>query len=168
MTTTPAPTMPAVEFTRMYPGVPLPRRAHPTDAGVDLTSVGFIDKNGTRVEMRGRVAIAPGETLTIRTGVKCAIPAGYVGLLVVRSSLGVKRGLSLANDVGVIDADYRGEIMACLRNTTKSQILLQLGERVAQLVVVPVNTTTWVEVDDLDETERGQGGFGSTGRLSRG
>lgn len=165
MTTTPAPTMPAVEFTRMYPGVPLPRRAHPTDAGVDLTSIGFVDRRGTHIEMRGRVAIAPGETLTIRTGIKCAIPAGYVGLLVVRSSLGVKRGLSLANDVGVIDADYRGEILVCLRNTTKSQILLQLGERVAQLVVVPINITTWVEADDLGETARGEGGFGSSGRL---
>lgn len=156
-------TTPAVEFTRMFPGVPLPTRAHPTDAGVDLTSIGFVDKNGTRIETRGREAIAPGETLTIRTGIKCAIPAGYVGLLVVRSSLGVKRGLSLANDVGVIDADYRGEILVCLRNTTKSQILLQLGERVAQLVVVPVNTAPWVEVDDLGETARGAGGFGSTG-----
>lgn len=156
-------TTPPVEFTRMFPGVPLPTRAHPTDAGVDLTSIGFVDKNGARIETRGREAIAPGATLTIRTGIKCAIPAGYVGLLVVRSSLGVKRGLSLANDVGVIDAAYRGEILVCLRNTSKRQILFQLGERVAQLVVVPVNTAPWVEVDDLGETARGVGGFGSTG-----
>lgn len=168
MTTTPAPTMPAVEFTRMYPGVPLPRRAHPTDAGVDLTSIGFVDKNGTRIETRGREAIAPGETLTIRTGITCAIPAGYVGLLVVRSSLGVKHGLSLANDVGVIDAGYTGEVMVCLRNEGDAPVTIEHGERIAQLVVVPCSTSAWVEVDGLDETERGQGGFGSTGRLSRG
>ena len=163
MTPTPAPTMPAVEFTRMFPGVPLPRRAHPSDAGVDLTSIGFIDERGTRIETKERLGVRPGEMVKVRTGIKVAIPAGYVGLLVVRSSLGVKHGLSLANDVGVIDADYRGEVIVCLRNQTRDWTGLRLGERVAQLVVVPVNLTPWVEVEHLDETVRGQGGFGSTG-----
>ncbi len=162
--TIPTHTMPPVEFERIYPDVPLPRRAHPTDAGVDLTSIGFIDERGTRIETKERIGVRPGELLKVRTGIKTAIPAGYVGLLVVRSSLGVKHGLSLANDVGIIDSDYRGEIIVCLRNTTREWTGLQLGERVAQLVVVPVSLTPWVEVEHLDTTERGEGGFGSTGK----
>lgn len=164
MTTIPTHTMPAVEFERMYPGTPLPRRAHPTDAGVDLTSIGFIDERGTRIETKERISVRPGELVKVRTGIKTAIPAGYVGLLVVRSSLGVKHGLSLANDVGIIDSDYRGEIIVCLRNTTRECAGLQLGERVAQLVVVPVSLAPWVEVEHLDATDRGEGGFGSTGK----
>ena len=162
--TIPTHTMPPVEFERMYPGTPLPHRAHLTDAGVDLASIGFIDERGTRIETKERIGVRPGELVKVRTGIKTAIPAGYVGLLVVRSSLGVKHGLALANDVGIIDADYRGEIIVCLRNNTRERTGLQLGERVAQLVVIPVNLTPWVEVEHLDDTDRGEGGFGSTGQ----
>lgn len=154
----------AVHFTRMFPGAPAPKRAHPTDAGVDLTSIGYIDKHGTRIETKGHLEIEPGDQATIRTGIQVAIPEGYVGLLVVRSSLGTKLGLSLANNVGVIDADYRGEVLACLRNSTGETQVLKLGERFCQLVVMPVNIDPWVEVDDLDDTQRGAGGFGSTGQ----
>lgn len=152
-----------VKFTKIHPDVPTPKRAHPTDAGVDLTAVGFTNQDGTPIYVDNQLGVCPGEMVKVHTGIKAAIPEGYVGLLVVRSSLGVKHGLSLANDVGVIDADYRGEVIVCLRNQTRDWTGLRRGERVAQLVVVPVNTTTWVEVEQLDETVRGQGGFGSTG-----
>lgn len=154
----------AVTFTKIYPNVPTPHRAHPTDAGVDLTSIGYIDKYGTRIETKGCLEIDPRDKVTIRTGIKVAIPQGYVGLLFVRSSLGAKLGLSLANSVGVIDADYRGEVLACLRNSTSKTQTLKLGERFCQLVVVPVDLADWVEVEHLDDTARGAGGFGSTGQ----
>lgn len=167
--TIPTHTMPPVQFERIYPGVPEPRRAHPTDAGVDLTaysadhSTSTFISTYTKSERWSRTTIGPGDALTIGTGIAVAIPEGYVGLLFARSSLGVKMRLDLANGTGVIDSGYRGEVKAVLRNTgTRNQIVKQ-GERICQLVVVPVNLTPWVEVEHLDATERGEGGFGSTG-----
>lgn len=159
--TIPTHTLPAVAYKRLHDDVPTPTRAHPTDAGVDLTAY------GTERSTSGKwVAsnIVPGGTFTIHTGIAAAIPTGYVGLLFARSSLGVKMRIDLANSVGVIDSDYRGEIKAVLRNTgTTSQTITQ-GQRICQLVVVPVNTVPWVEVERLDATDRGEGGFGSTGQ----
>lgn len=109
------------------------------------------------------VHIAPGATYPVHTGIKVAIPEGYVGFLIPRSSLGVKRGLVLANGVGVIDSDYRGEVIAVLHNTTNEVRAIEPRERVAQLVVVPCWMGQLTE-GELDTTVRGVGGFGSTGR----
>ena len=161
--------MPAVQFTRLYPDVPQPTRAHPTDAGVDLVAYDIDESAGApgrTAWVRGvweRSVIYPGGAVMIGTGIAAAIPAGYVGLLFARSSLGAKMRLDLANGAGVIDSEYRGEIKAMLRNTGSANQAVARGQRIAQLVVVPVNLTPWVEVENLDVTERGEGGFGSTG-----
>ena len=110
------------------------------------------------------VSIAPGETAWIPTGVALEVPKGCAGLIYARSSLGVKRGLAPANKVGVIDSDYRGEIRVVLLNHGKEVQRIEHGERVAQLVITPVLTPAYVEVDELDATDRGAGGFGSTGK----
>ena len=109
------------------------------------------------------VTFAPGQTIMIPTGIAVAIPRGYVGLVFARSSLGTKRGLAPANKVGVIDADYRGEIMVSLHNHSSDTQTIDAYERVAQMAIVPFLQVSYEEAEDLDETERGEGGFGSTG-----
>ena len=112
------------------------------------------------------ITIAPGETKFVHTGIAVAIPTGYVGLLFARSGLACKKGLAPANKVGVIDADYRGEIMVALHNhneANSSAITISNKERIAQLSIIPFIQPTLKEVDDLDNTVRGEGGFGSTG-----
>ena len=108
--------------------------------------------------------IPAGKTVMVPTGIAVAIPKGHVGLIFARSSLGTKRGLAPANKVGVIDADYRGEIMVSLHNHSAEDQTIAPYERVAQMVIVPFVQMAYEEADDLDETERGTGGFGSTGR----
>lgn len=115
--------------------------------------------------LSGDVTIAPGETVFIPTGLSMALPVGYCGLIFARSSLGAKRGLAPANKVGVIDSDYRGEFMVALHNHGKVSQTVSHGERIAQLVIVPVFTPGFTEVSDLSETLRGTGGFGSTGQF---
>lgn len=151
-----------IEFSKVHPDVPTPRRAHPTDAGVDLTawSIDTGDEQGTDWETD---VISPGVSRVFGTGVRVAVPEGYVGLLFARSSLGVKRRLDVANGTGVIDAGFRGEVKVCLRNTGRIHARLKRGERVAQLVVVPCVLEEWTEVARLDSTGRGEGGYGSTG-----
>ena len=112
----------------------------------------------------GPVEIAPGETALIRTGIAVAVPQGYVGLVYARSGLACKRGIAPANKVGVIDADYRGEVMVYLHNHGARPQTVEDGERVAQLVITPYLTAQFQVVDELDGTERGSGGFGSTGK----
>ena len=112
----------------------------------------------------GPVTIAPGQTALIRTGIAVAVPQGYVGLVYARSGLACKRGLAPANKVGVIDADYRGEVMIYLHNHGNQPQTVEDGERVAQLVITPYLTAQFERVDELDGTERGSGGFGSTGK----
>ena len=109
------------------------------------------------------VEIKPNETMFIRTGISMAIPKGFVGLLFARSGIACKRGLAPANKVGVIDSDYRGEIMVALHNHSKEVQTINNQDRIAQLAIVPFVQFTLEEVDDLDDTERGSGGFGSTG-----
>ena len=109
--------------------------------------------------------IPAGETVMIPTGIAVAIPQGHVGLVFARSSLGTKRGLAPANKVGVIDADYRGEIMVSLHNHSAQDQTIAPYERVAQMVIVPFVQLSYEESDSLDETQRGAGGFGSTGRI---
>ena len=110
------------------------------------------------------VTIPAGKTIFIPTGLAMEIPSGCAGLIYARSSMGTKRGLAPANKVGVIDSDYRGEVMVALHNHSQDDQTVQPGERVAQLVITPVFTPGFEETDDLTDTVRGIGGFGSTGR----
>lgn len=112
----------------------------------------------------GPVAIAPGESAKLRTGLAVAIPQGYVGLVFARSGLACKGGLAPANKVGVIDADYRGELMVFLHNHGGETQVVEDGDRIAQLMIVPYLTARFAPAEELDGTERGEGGFGSTGR----
>ena len=107
----------------------------------------------------------PGETKLIKTGLSMEIPENYAGLIYARSGLATKKGLAPANKVGVIDADYRGEIMVALHNHSNQPAEIENGERIAQMVITPFLTAEFVETAELDETERGAGGFGSTGRI---
>ena len=110
------------------------------------------------------VTVRAGETALVHTGIAMAIPEGYVGLIYARSGLATKRGLAPANKVGVIDSDYRGEIMVALHNHGATEQTVELGERIAQIVFTPYSAASFDVVDELDETERQDGGFGSTGR----
>lgn len=112
----------------------------------------------------GEISINPGETVLIKTGIAMEIPVGFVGLVYARSGIATKRGLAPANKVGVIDADYRGEIMVSLHNHSNDVQSIAEGERIAQLVIAPYLTADFVETDTLEETVRGAGGFGSTGK----
>ena len=109
------------------------------------------------------VVIAAGETKLIRTGLSMEIPEGYAGLIYARSGLATKRGLAPANKVGVVDADYRGEVMVALHNHSAVPQVVEPMERIAQLVVAPFLRAEYFECDELSDTVRGQGGFGSTG-----
>lgn len=109
------------------------------------------------------VTLEPGQTVLIRTGVAMAIPSGYVGLIYARSGLATKQGLAPANKVGVIDADYRGEILVPLHNHSAIARTVAGGERIAQLVITPFLKADFVLRDALDDTARGEHGFGSTG-----
>ena len=126
----------------------LPTRAHPDDAGLDL--YGLED-----------ATLAPGEGALLRTGVAVAVPAGHVGLVCDRSSL-ARRGLKTAG--GVIDAGYRGELGVVVWNLSREPQSVRRGERIAQLLVIPIAVPAPTEVSELDATARGAGGFGSTGR----
>ena len=110
------------------------------------------------------LVIAPSETILVHTGICMEIPTGLVGLVFARSGLATKKGLAPANKVGVIDNDYRGEIMVPLHNHTKEEKVIKHGERIAQIIFMPYIMEQFDEVDELSETVRGEGGFGSTGR----
>jgi len=133
---------------KLVPEAVLPTRAHHDDAGLDL--YGLEAKT-----------ILPGAGEMIRTGVAVAIPEGHVGLVADRSSL-AKRGLKTAG--GIIDAGYRGELGVVVRNLGPEPIELDHGDRIAQLLIIPIATPAPIEVDELGDTTRGDGGFGSTGR----
>ena len=109
------------------------------------------------------ITINPGETKLIKTGIAIEIPVGYAGFIYARSGLASKKGLAPANKVGVIDADYRGEIMVALYNQSNEPQVIAAKERIAQLVIAPFLKVEFEEVDELTETVRGAGGFGSTG-----
>ena len=110
------------------------------------------------------VTIQPGETAWIPTGLALEVPKGCAGLVYARSSLGVKRGLAPANKVGVIDSDYRGQIHVVLLNHGKTEQTVEHGERIAQFLITPVLTPVYEEAQELSDTDRGAGGFGSTGK----
>lgn len=133
----------------------IPTRGSEEAAGYDLYS--YIPDNIP-------VTILPGETKKIQTGVAMEIPKGYAGLIYARSGLACKQGLAPANKVGVVDSDYRGEIIVALHNHSSELRIVENGERIAQLVIAPFLSVEFSEVDELDNTSRGSGGFGSTGR----
>lgn len=136
---------------RLDPELPLPRRAHPTDAGIDLYSA-------------ETVTLGPGQRALVGTGLAMALPVGTVGLVHPRSGLAWKQGLSIVNAPGTIDADYRGEVKVCLINLDPTTpVEINRGDRIAQLLVQQVSLSDVEEVDDLGETVRGAGGYGSTG-----
>ena len=131
----------------------LPTYGSAEAAGADLYAC--IDAN---------VTIGPGDTVFVPTGLAMEVPKGCAGLIYARSSLGSKRGLAPANKVGVIDSDYRGQVMVALHNHGKVSQTIAYGERIAQLLITPVFTPGFVEAAELADTDRGTGGFGSTGK----
>ncbi len=110
------------------------------------------------------VTIAPNETKLIPTGLAFQIPEGYAGFVYARSGMASKRGLAPANKVGVIDADYRGEVMVALHNHGTAAQTVEVGERISQMIIAPFITADFIFSDELEDTVRGEGGFGSTGR----
>ncbi len=141
-----------INFKRLTPEAKTPTYGTEYSAGADLYNL------DTPVE------IAPHATVLIHTGIAMEIPEGYCGLIFARSGLATKRGIAPANKVGVIDADYRGEIMVALHNHSEVTATVEAGERVAQLAVVPFLKAELVECEELSDTLRGAGGFGSTGK----
>ena len=130
---------------------PLPEYATPASAGVDLrASEGCV--------------IPPGGRALVPTGLRIALPEGYEAQVRPRSGLALRHGVTLPNSPGTIDADYRGEIGVILMNLGQEPFVVEPGDRIAQMVVAPVTRVAWSEVEELDATERGEGGFGSTGR----
>ena len=111
----------------------------------------------------GEVTIGSGETAFIRTGVAVELPLGTVGLIYARSGMACKKGLAPANKVGVVDCDYRGEVMVALHNHSSEPKTVMDGERIAQFMIAPYYTATFTEFEELSDTVRGEGGFGSTG-----
>ncbi len=136
---------------RLDPDLPLPEYEHPGDAAMDLRA-------------RETVVLAPGERALVPTGIAIALPAGFAAYVHPRSGLALKVGLGMVNAPGVIDAGYRGEIGVILVNHDQhAPITLNRGDRIAQLVVAPVAQAELIEVSELPQSHRGQGGFGSTG-----
>ena len=140
-----------VQVKKLAKDAVIPQRAHADDAGVDLSSA-------------EDDVLAPGQRALVGTGIAIALPAGTVGLVHPRSGLAFKKGLSIVNAPGTIDAGYRGELKVCLINLDPTNAVeIAKGDRIAQLVVQKVELSPLLEVDELDETERGAGGHGSTG-----
>ncbi len=141
----------SVAIKRLDPSVELPSYAYAGDAGLDLRAQASVD-------------IAPFERVLIPTGLAIALPDGYAGFVQPRSGMALKRGLSIVNTPGLIDAHYRGELKIIAINLDAHETIhIERGERIAQLVIQAVPTVQLVEVDELDETDRGTGGFGSSG-----
>ena len=145
--------MSSIRVKRLHPNAKLPTYGSSEAAGADLYAC--LDEP---------VTIQPGEVFWVPTGIALEVPKGCAGLVYARSSMGAKRGLAPANKVGVVDSDYRGEIKVVLLNHSKQPQTLEPGERVAQFVITPVLTPAYEEVTDLTDTDRGAGGFGSTGK----
>jgi dUTP pyrophosphatase len=140
-------------FQRLDPGARLPERAHPGDAGLDLRSAVDVD-------------LAPGERALVPTGLAVAIPEGHAGLVLPRSGLASRVGLTLANAPGLIDSGYRGEIVCAVINLDREgAVRIERGDRIAQLVIVALPEVRPAFVDELPASSRGEGGLGSTGTM---
>ena len=143
-----------VNFKKLNENAIVPTYGSQFAAGADL----YACTNGETV------TFGPGETKLIKTGIAMEIPEGYAGLIYARSGIANKRGLAPSNKVGVVDSDYRGEIMVSLHNHSLVEQSITDGERIAQMVIAPFLKVEYTEVDELTETVRGEGGFGSTGK----
>jgi dUTP pyrophosphatase len=140
-----------VRFTKLVADARLPRRAHEGDAGLDMHAV-------------EPVRIEPGERASVRTGLAVAIPPGHAGLVLPRSGLAAEHGIALVNAPGLIDPGYRGEVRVLLLNTDRTHdFQIAPGDRIAQLLLVPVAHANPLQAEALDESTRGEGGFGSSG-----
>jgi dUTP pyrophosphatase len=133
--------------------LPLPRYATAHSAGMDISAA--IDQD---------VVLKPGSTALIPTGFAIALPEGYEAQIRPRSGLAIKHGIGILNSPGTVDADYRGEVKIILSNYGKEDFVVRRGERIAQMVIAQHERAEWIESDKLDDTERGAGGFGHTGR----
>ena len=145
--------MTTVRVKKLREGAKLPTFGSAEAAGADLYAC-----------IGEAVTLAPGETKFVPTGLSMELPLGYVGLIYARSGLACKRGLAPANKVGVIDSDYRGEFIVALHNHGPQEQTIENGERIAQLVVTPVLRPEYTQVQELSQSQRGCGGFGSTGK----
>ena len=143
-----------IKLKKLNSNAKIPERGSNFAAGYDLFA-----------NIENPVTIEPHETLLIGTGIACAIPDGYFGGVFARSGLSLKEGLRPANCVGVIDSDYRGEIKVSLHNDSTQSRRVVPNQKIAQLVVIPFLTVSFNEVEELDDTDRGEGGFGSTGKV---
>ena len=145
---------PIVDVQRLPHGadLPLPSYATTQSAGLDLMAA-----------VSGEVTLAPGARQLIPTGLAIALPAGFEAQVRPRSGLALKHGITVLNSPGTIDADYRGEVQVLLINHGEAPFVIRRGDRIAQMVVAPVTQIAWKPVSQLDETERGSGGYGSTG-----
>lgn len=141
-----------VKIVKLQPDAKIPTYGSTDAAGADLYAC-----------ISQPVSILPGQTVLIPTGLSMEIEQGFAGFIYARSGLATKRGLAPANKVGVVDCDYRGQVMVSLHNHTDAPQCVEPGERIAQMVFAPVYQAAFLEVDGLTDTERGTGGFGSTG-----
>lgn len=141
-----------IKFIKLQKNATVPSYGTEFSAGADLYAL-----SGQEIELK------PNETTLVHTGIAMEIPQGYAGFVFARSGIATKRGLAPANKVGVIDSDYRGEIMVALHNHSDKVQKIEDNERVAQLVIMPYLRAEFIEAETLDETERASGGFGSTG-----
>jgi dUTP pyrophosphatase len=139
-----------IPLKRLDDGLPIPGHAHPGDGGVDLYA-----REPARLEA-GQRAVVP-------TGIAVAIPDGFAGLVTPRSGLAARNGISVVNGPGLVDAGYRGEIQVVLVNLSTEVFVVERGDRIAQFVVIPVSVQDFVPVNELPDSARGSGGFGSTG-----
>ena len=147
--------MEKIKFIKLNDKAIVPSYGTPFSAGADLYALLGEEK----------IEIKSGETKLIHTGIALQIPDGLVGLIYARSGIATKRGLAPANKVGVIDSDYRGEIMVSLHNHSDKPQFIEEGERIAQIVFTPYVAAEFLECETLDDTDRGAGGFGSTGKV---
>ena len=141
-----------VNIKKLKPNAAIPTYGSMNAAGADLYAC-----------VDSAVVIPSGETVMVPTGLSMELPEGYAGLIYARSGLASKKGLAPANKVGVIDSDYRGEVLVALHNHSSVDASIEPGERIAQLVITPYIMGVFTEADELSDTERGAGGFGSTG-----
>lgn len=139
-----------LKFKRIHPDATLPSYAHPGDAGMDVRSVDDL-------------VIAPGSRALVHTGLVMMLPPGYEAQVRPRSGLALKKGVSVLNTPGTIDEGYRGEVGVILVNFGEEDFTVAKGDKIAQIVVAPVTVAEIIETDEVDETQRGEGGFGSTG-----
>jgi dUTP pyrophosphatase len=148
------------------PSVPVPVKRLPNFEGLELPAYATEGAAGMDVLSAEDVTLAPGARHAVATGLAMAIPHGYEIQVRPRSGLALKHGVTVANAPGTIDSDYRGELKVILINNGDTAFEIRRGDRVAQLVLAPVTQATWLPVDELDDTARGEGGFGSTGGVA--